>query len=110
MPSASKGETWPKRLPSPGPLGSKVSKLWKSSMRPISGAIRTAKVRSAKRTERAADGAAVGRGSCGRGKLAPFSDPRPTSAPSEVPIRLTANSSSAQMTAVPISQIRPGKL
>ena len=27
MPSASKGEIWPKRLPRPGPLGSKVSKL-----------------------------------------------------------------------------------
>ena len=46
MPSASKGETWPKRLPRPGPLGSKVSKLWKSSMRPISGAMRTKKVRT----------------------------------------------------------------
>ena len=43
MPSASKGETWPKRLPRPGPLGSKVSKLWKSIIRPISGAIRTTK-------------------------------------------------------------------
>ena len=48
MPSASKGETWPKRLPRPGPFGSKVSKLWNSTIRPISGATRTAKASRAR--------------------------------------------------------------
>ena len=43
MPSAVKGEIWPKRLPRPGPLGSKVSKLWKSIIRPSSGRAPTRK-------------------------------------------------------------------
>ncbi len=47
MPRAVKGEIWPKRLPRPGPLGSKVSKLWKSIIRPSSGRAPTRKTTSA---------------------------------------------------------------
>ncbi len=60
MPSASSGETWPKRLPRPGPFGSKVSKLWNSTIRPISGATTTAKAsRRGRRAQRPAPAASA---------------------------------------------------
>ena len=87
IPSASKGETWPKRLPRPGPLGSKVSKLWKSIMRPISGAIRTRR-RGRQRTERQPRGRASG--VLRAGQTGSVLGPRPRR-PGPA-IRLTANS------------------
>ena len=71
MPSASKGETWPKRLPRPGPFGSKVSKLWNSTIRPISGATRTAKASRARPAAR--QGAGPGSG----GAVPRQADPHP---------------------------------
>ena len=52
MPSASSGESWSKRLPSPGPSGSKVSKLAKSTIRPSSGAIADASEADGERRRR----------------------------------------------------------
>src|SRR5690349_12792163 len=110
MPRPSKGEIWPKRLPRPGPLGSKVSNCLKSIMRPISGAIRTANTRDAHRIDLPAAGPVAGAGGPAGGGFASVLGPPAPAPPPELRNRADATSIASQIAAAPINQIKPGKL